>query len=808
MMTSLFQDVRYALRSFAKAPSFTLVVVATLALGIGANTAIFSVVHGVLVKSLPYRDPERIVRIGHVRAEGGRLPGTFSPQDFEDLEREKPALSSVASFQFVPGQTTLALSGRGEPAQLEACFVSAGFFETLGVMPAAGRPLLAQENIPGRDAAAVLSSRLWTRLFGEEAPAPGRALILDGAPFTVVGIMPGSFQFPSRQVDLWVPVSRMTEDHVPHRRDVRWLEVVGRVKPGVTVEQARAGATLLFERLERDYPDSNRGFGRALIVPLEKSLVGEIRTPLLVLLGAVGLVLLIACANVANLLLARSAARGREIAIRTALGARPSRLLRQLLTESVLLAFLGGAAGLAAAHWGVDGLLALTAGRIPRADEIRPDAVVTAFAAALSVLTGILFGILPARRSLDTAIAPSLEWGGRGASGSRKDVRRSLVVAETVLAAMLLAGAGLLGKSFWRLIHVASGVSAQNVLAVSLSIPGWKYKELEQESAYRMEILRRLRALPGVVAAGGSKTMPLSGGGEAYKLRIPGDDDPAHRIQPASGTIIVTPGYFAALGIPILRGRAFTDRDISTGAPVILVNQAMARQLWPGADPTGKVLMFGGKIRYEVIGVAADVRHEGLLRSPGTAVYVPVSHFPRSSLKVFLRTAGDPRVLAAPARAAIRALDPDQTISAVEPLTDAVSESVSRPRFYASMLGVFASLAILMAGSGLYAVLSYGIARRTREIGVRMAMGASTRDVVLMVSREGLATSALGIAVGLIFSVGAGRLLSGLLFDVRPFDPPVLAAAALFLLTVAAAACAVPALRASRVDPMTALRAE
>ncbi|HKA36475.1 MAG TPA: ABC transporter permease [Thermoanaerobaculia bacterium] len=806
-MNSLFQDIRYALRSFAKAPGFTLTVVATLALGIGANTAIFSVVHGVLVKSLPYRDPDRIVRVGHVRPEGGRLPGTFSPQDFEDLEREKPALSTVSSFQFVAGHTTLSLTGRGEPAQLEACFVSPGFFETLGVVPAAGRPFVAQENTPGRDTVAVLSSRLWTRLFGEEAPASGRTLTVNGAPFTVVGVMPPSFQFPSQQVDLWVPVSQLTEDAVPHRRDVRWLEVVARLKPGATIEQARAGAGVLFARLEREYPDSNRGFGQALVVPLEKSLVGEVRTPLLVLLGAVGLVLLIACANVANLLLARSAARGREIAIRTALGAKPSRLLRQLLTESVLLALLGGAAGLAAAYWGVEGLLALTAGRIPRADEIRPDAAVTAFAAALSVVTGILFGILPARRSLDTAIASALEWGGRGASGSRSDVRRSLVVAETVLAAMLLAGAGLLGKSFWKLIHVPSGVSPQRVLAVSLSIPAWKYSELEKESAYRSEILRRLRALPGVIAAGGSKTMPLSGGGEAYKFRLPGDADPTRFIQPASGTIIVTPGYFAALGIPLLRGRGFTEQDLSTGAAVLLVNQAMARQIWPGEDPVGKAIIIG-KIRYEVIGVAGDVRHEGLLSTPGTAVYGPVSHFPRSSLRVFLRTAGDPRALAAPARAAIRALDPDQTISSIEPLTDAVSQSVSRPRFYASLLGIFAALAILMAGSGLYAVLSYGIARRTREIGVRMAMGASTRDVVLMVSREGLATSALGIAVGLLASIAAGRLLAGLLFDVRPFDPPILGAAALFLLAVAAAASAVPAFRASRVDPMTALRAE
>ena len=806
-MTGFFQDIRYAFRSFAKSPAFTFVVIATLALGIGANTAIFSVVHGVLVKSLPYRDPDRIVRVGHVRPEGGRLPGTFSPQDFEDLARERPGLSSVAAFQFVPGLTGMSLTGRGEPLRVDACFVSAGFFETLGVAPAAGRALLPAENVPGRDRAAILSDHLRRSVFGAEN-AVGRTLILEGNPFTVVGVMPRSFQFPSAEVDLWVPVSLMTEENVPHRRDARWLEVLGRLKTGASLDQARAGATALFARLEREYPDSNRGWGRALVVPLEKSLLGEVRAPLLVLLGAVGLVLLIACSNVANMLLARSAARHREIAIRTALGARPARLLRQLLTESVLLAVAGGGLGLAAAHWGVDGLLALTGGRIPRADEIRPDLAVTAFAAVLSVATGILFGILPARRALDPEIATSLESGGRAASGAGADTRRSLVVAETVLAALLLTGAGLLAKSFWKLIHVPSGLQPEKVLALSISIPTWKYSTDEKEDAYRSEVLNRLRSLAGVLAAGASKTMPLSGGGEAYRMRLP-DAERSAVFQPASGTLIVTTGYFAALGIPIVGGRDFTERDIETHERVLVVNQTLARQLWPGADPIGKTLLFGPRaVPFVVVGVARDVRHEGLRSAPGGAVYGTVGQFPRSSMKIFLRTAGDPRAVAASARAAIRALDPDQSISRIAPLEQAVSDSVSRPRFYASMLALFAALAVLMAGSGLYAVMSYGIARRTREIGVRMALGADTRDVVLMVSREALATTVIGIALGLAASVAAGRLLSSLLFAVAPFDPPVLAATALFLLAVAAAASAGPALRASSVDPMTALRAE
>ena len=806
-MSSFLQDLRYGWRSFAKSPGFTLVVVGTLALGIGANTAIFSVVEGVLVRSLPYKDPDRIIRIGHVRPEGGRLPGTFSPQDFDDYAREKPGLSQVASFQAGPG-LGFTLLGRSEPMRVAACFVSPGFFETMGVVPEAGRALLPQENVPGRDRVAVLSHRLWRRVFGAEAPAAGRTVVLDGKPFTVVGVLPPSFQFPSAEPDLWVPVSLMTEDDVPHRRDVRWLEAVGRLAPGSTIEQARGGADAVFARLAKQYPDSNRGFEKSLVVSLEKSLVGEVRTPLYVLLGAVGLVLLIACANVANMLLARSAARSREMAIRTALGAKPARLLRQLLTESVLLGLAGGAIGLAAAFWGVDGLLALIGGRLPRAEEIRPDAGVALFAAAVSVLTGILFGILPARRSLDPRIAATLEWGGRGASGERADVRRSLVVAETVLAALLLTGAGLLAKSFWNLLRVPSGISGEKVLTLSITIPKWKYPTDEAEFAYRDELLRRMRSLPGVVAAGAGKSLPLSGGGEAYRIRLPGEKDPSALIQPAAGTIIVTPGYFEALGIPILRGRSFTDRDISTSVPVVLVNQALARQLWPGSDAIGKRMVFGRKIQYEVIGIAGDVRHEGLRSAPGGAIYGPISHFPRGTLKIFLRASGDPRALASSARAAIRAFEPEQTVSEVAPLTESVSQSVSRPRFYATLLAIFAGLAIVMAGSGLYAVLSYGIARRTREIGVRIAMGASARDVVLMVSREGLATSALGIAVGLAASVAASRLLGSLLFDVRPFDPAILAATALFLLAVAAAASAAPAFRASRVDPMAALRAE
>ena len=810
-MSGFLQDLRYAFRTFARTPAFTATVVLTLALGIGANTAIFSVVRGVLIKSLPYRDPERLVRIGHVKSEGARVGASFSPQDFEDLAREKPGLSSVTAYEYFSGLSGLNLIGKGEPFRVPACFVSPDFFETLGVSPAAGRILRRDENTPGRDNVAVVSERLRRRILGGNGGAVGavgRTLVLDGRPFTIVGVMPRSFQFPAQEVDLWVPVSLHGEDSVPHRREVRWLSAIGRLAPQATLEQARAGVSTLFARLERAYPDSNRGFGRAALVPLEKSLLGEVRTPLLILLGAVCLVLLIACANVANLLLARSAARRREIAIRTALGARPSRIARQLLTESVLLALLGGGLGLLAAAWGMDGLLALTGGRIPRADEIRLDGAVTAFTLGVSLMTGILFGLLPALRAMRPDVAPALEAGGRGGTGSRADVRRGLVIAETVLAALLLTGAGLLAKSFWRLMQVPTGLHAEGALALSITIPDWKYPDDARSEAYRSELLRRLRSLPGVLAAGGSKTMPLDGGGEPYRVSLPGRGEPATLIQPASGVLIVTPGYFAALGIPIVQGRDLTDSDLETKAHVLVVNQAMARQLWPGEDPLGKPVMFGPRARFEVVGVAADVRHEGLRTSAGGAIYVPISLFPRSSLKIFLRTSVDPLSLAPAARAAIRKLEPDQAISDIAPLAQAVSEAASRPRFYASMLMIFAALALLLAGSGLYAVTSYGIAQRTREIGVRMALGADRKNVLLLVVREALKTSAVGLVLGVAVSALAGRLLGSLLFGVRPFDPSVLAAVAVFLLVSSVLASSVPAARASRLDPMAALRSE
>ena len=808
-MSAIVSDIRFALRTFGRYPGFAAVAIATLALGIGANTAIFSVVRGVLLASLPYRDVARLVRIGHATAESNRPGSSFSPQDFDDLRDSGAGLSAAAAYSFVPGLTGLNLVGVGEPRRLQASFVSSGFFEVLGASAAKGRALLASENVPGRDNVVVVSDRIWKEILAASPDAVGKKLDLDGQPFTVVGVMPSAFQFPDAAVDVWVPLSLMGENEVPHQRGIRWLSVVARLDSRTSVAGAKAKLDSLFRQLEAKYSDSNRGFGRALVVPLEKALLGEVRTPLLILLGAVSLVLLIACANVANLLLARATARRREIAVRLAIGASPGRIVRQLLAESVLLALAGGALGLLAAEWGVQSLVVLTAGRIPRADQIRPDAAVAAFSFGLSVTTGILFGLFPAWRAARPDVAAELESQGRGGTGRSAGPRKALVVAETVLAVVLLSCAGLLVKSLWRLMHVATGARPEGVLALSIDIPEWKYPTDAKTNLYRAQILARLRALPGVVAVGASKTMPFSDGGERYGFTIERRQGTSEIIRPPAGALIVTPGYFEALGIPILRGRDFADRDLETMTRVVIVNSSLAHQLWPTDDAVGKRVRFGPRVaEMEIIGVAADVRHQGLREPPAAAIYVPISIFQRPSLTIFVRARTDPRTLIPAVRAVIRRIDPDQPISEIETLTQAISEEASRPRFYALMLALFAALALTLAGSGLYAILSYGIAQRRREIGVRMALGAEARDVLRLVLADGLGSAALGTAVGLVLAAAASRLLASLLYEVHPLDLEVFAAVPLFLLLVAAAAALHPAWTASRTDPMKALRSE
>ncbi len=807
-MSTLLDDLRFARRSFAKNPGFTAIVLATLALGIGSVVAIFSIANGVLVQPLPYKNPDRLVRIGHVQADSAVPGASFSPQDIEDLEAAHPGLAGVASWNYFPNQSTMALTGAGEPERLPAANVSGSFFQTLGMPALAGRTLSRDDDRPGRDHVAVISSALWKRRFGSDRALLGRPIVLDGTPFEVVGVVSSAFEIPSAEVDVWTPLSTVGEDSVPHKREVRWLEVVGRLAPDATIDSARSGMDALFTRLARQYPDSNAGFEHARVIPLATALTGDVRTPIWVLLGAVSVVLLIGCVNVANLLLARASSRQREIAIRAALGAARGRLVRQLLTESLLLSLVGGLLGLVLARWGIDALMAFSGGHVPRATGVRMDGGIVLFALALSVATGVAFGLLPALFAARGSLRGALEGsGGRGGTESRGGLalRRGLVVGEITLAVALLVGAGLLLRSFWRLTHADPGLRADSVLTLSITVPEALYVD-DKDIPYRWAMLRTLRAVPGVVAAGASKTLPLHSGGEAYGFAVEGRPE-LKAYKPDGGAIIVTPGYFSALSIPILRGRDFTDSDMETAEPVLLVNRTLARTLWDTADPIGKGLSIG-KTRFNVIGLVGDVRVEGLARAPRGAVYVPMSRFPRGTLKFYLRTSGDPLALAASARAAIHRMDPDQAISGVAPLSAVVSDTVARPRFLTLLVGVFGAAALLLAAIGVYGVISFSVSRRTREIGVRIALGADRAAVRRLVLREGMSLAGAGLALGILVALAVSRTLSSVLFETRTQDPLTLVAVGALLLVVALLACAIPARRAANLDPQQALRVE
>lgn len=807
-MGTLLQDLRYAARGLWKNPGWNAIVIATLGLGIGAVVAIFSVARGVLIEPLPYREPERLVRIGHVRPDGAKPGRSFSPQDFEDLRIASPGLEAAAAWSYDPNQTASTLTGGREAERVPTAAVSGGFFETVGRAPLVGRGFRAEDDRPGGNRVALLSERLWRRRFAADPGIAGRPLVLDGQPYTVLGVMPADFELPASEVDVWIPLSTVGDDAVPHKREVRWLQVVGRLSRGATPETVRAGLDALFGRLARQYPESNAGFDRSSVVPLPAMLTGDVRKPIWVLFGAVSVVLLIGCVNVANLLLVRSASRRREIGIRSALGASRARIARQLLTESLALSLAGGALGLLLARWSIDALASAAAARLPHATAIRMDSGIVGFALALSALTGIAFGLLPAIRGSRGGLRAALEGaGGRGGTMDRGGLalRRGLVVAEIALAVALLAGSGLLLRSFWRLTHADAGLRADSVLTVQLTVPNEVYAA-EKDGPYRDAMVAALRALPGVAAAGASKTLPLHGGGEAYRFFVEGRPD-LKEFTPEGGATIVMPGYFSALGIPILRGRSFDQSDMDASRPVLLVNRALSRMLWGDADPIGRGLVFG-TTRLEVIGMAGDVRQDGLERRPPPMVYVPMARFPRGTFKVFLRTSGDPMALATAARAAVRRVDPNQAIAGLEPLNAVVGETVARPRFLAQLVGVFAGAALLLAAVGVYGVISFSVAGRTREIGLRMALGADRSSVGRLVVAEGMRLAAAGLAIGIPASWILSRSLRSLLFEVPPGDPATLAAVAVLLSTVAFAACAIPARRAARMDPQEALRME
>ena len=808
-MYTLLQDFRYALRMLRKSPGFTAVALITLALGIGANVAIFSVVRGVLLRPLPYHDPAQLVTVYTSNPERASEQNPFSPQDLEDFRRQQQVYSGVGAYWYSPASSGKTLAGHGVPLHLEAAFSDSSFFTTLAVAPALGRTFLAAEDVPGNDAVAILSDGLWRRLFQADPGIVGRTVSLDGSPFLVVGVMPPSFVFPARQVDLWLPLAQITDSAIPHMRQLRWISVVARLKPGVSMAQAASGSTLIMKRLEQRYPDTNAGSGAAAVESLRQTLVGEVRPILLVLLVAVALVLLIACANLANLLLARGSVRQREFAIRSALGAARWRLALQSLTESVVFGAAGGAVSFLLASWITSALLVLSAGSIPRPDEIRIDAAVVGFGAVLSLLAGVLIGAIPALKLARVRIWESLKAAGAAttADGIHQRGRDALVVAEVALACLLLAGSSLALKSLWKLLTVDPGFNASHVLTVQLPIPLYKYDNSAKQAAYRSELLRRVAAIPGIEAVGGSKTLPLYGGGEPYGFKITSASGATVSVTPTSGTYIVTQGYFQALSIPVVTGRVFDEADLAENHRVAVVNRRLAATYWPNQNPVGQFLDFG-RAKLEVIGVVGDVRNQGLNQASGTALYVPSSLFPRAKLNLFVRTSGEPLGRASAVRRAIQDFEPDQAITNIAPLEQAVNDTLAQPRFFTLVLSAFGAVALLLAAIGVFGVLSYTVRQRTREIGIRMALGATRRDVLVMVMRQAMVLLALGAIIGVAGALTAGRLLAGVLYGVGPADPIALSAAVVVLGAVALAAALVPARRATKVDPMVALHYE
>jgi putative ABC transport system permease protein len=807
-MQTLLQDIRYGLRMLAKNPGFTVVAVVTLALGIGANTAVFSVVNTVLLRPLPYKEADRLVTVWGKNLEKGYDFDLVSPPDFADWRAQNRVFEEMAASD----DAMYTLTGTGEPTSITAYKFSAGFFHVLGVPPIIGRTFLPEEEQPGKNRVVVLSYRLWQSRFGGDRGVIEKMVRLNGEPYTVIGIMPPSFEYP-QDTELWTPLR--VEPNLANNRGVRFLRVLARLKPGVRIKEAEAEMNTIASRLEREYPDTNKGEG-VYLKTLRDMKVGDIRPALLVLLGAVSFVLLIACANVANLLLARATARQREIAIRGALGASRVRMVRQFLTESVLLAVLGGGLGLLLASWGVGGLVAMFPPtisnlNIPRVDTIPIDDKVLGFALCASLLTGVIFGLAPAFEACRLNPNESLKEAGRSLASSAQGrrFRSALVVSEVALSLILLSAAGLLMKSFLHLLQGDLGFDSNHVLTLRVWLPQYKYKTDPQQRAFSSQVVEKIRSLPGVQSVGAVTFLPLSGWWGQRGFTIEGRPVSPQNPQPAVVWSSVTTDYFRTLGIPLVKGRFFSGRDIDEAPGVAIISKGLARQFWPTEDPIGKrITLEGQRSPREIVGVVGDVRQFGLVSEPRPEIYIPFDQATTPLICFAVRTASDPINLANAVRHEVWAVDKDQAVSHVMTMEQLAAESLAPQRISLLLIAIFAALALILAAVGLYGVLAYSVTQRTHEVGIRMALGAGAGDVLKLVVGQGLILTLLGVAIGLAASFGLTRFLSSLLYGVRPTDPATFAGVSLLLTGVALAASYIPARRATKVDPMVALRYE
>ena len=812
-MGNLVQDVRYAVRMLLKNPGFTFVAVIAVALGIGANSAMFSVINAVLLRPLPYHEPDRLVTIWEESPQRDMYEMPVSFANFRDWVDQNHVFDHISAYTFA----NMNLSGTGEPTRLLAIRASANLFSLVGAAPLLGRPFLPEEDKEGANHVVILSQGLWQRRFSSDYGIVGQSLTLNNQSYTVVGVMPASFQFPvgfgylgkvlNDPVDLYVPLAATSQE--AHRGSYSFFSI-GRLKPGVTIDQARAEMTAIEGRIEQQYPGETAGIGISLI-PTHEQTVKEIRPALLVLLGAVAFLLLIACANIANLLLARAASRQKEIAIRTALGASRLRVLRMLLTESVILSLAGGCLGLLLALWGTDALVALAPDNIPRLNEMGVDLRVFTFTLAVSVLTGIIFGLVPAIHASKPDLNEALKEGSRGSSGgvAGKRIRSILVALEVALSLVLLIGAGLMIKSFLHLQQMNLGFNPDNVVAVDLSLSRSKYPEDRQQIAFFQATLERLQSLSGVQSAGATSGLPLTLSISGSDFRIEGRPEPEPGNEMIVNTRSVSPGYFRTLGIPLLKGRDFSDRDTSGAPEVAIINDDLARIFFPDEDPLGKRITFDeGRSWLSIVGVIDDVKQLGLDSTAKPEVYFPYLQATSPSMSIVVRTASNPLNLLAAMKSQIQEIDKDMPIADVKTMRELLSESVSGRRFNMLLLTVFAAVALVLAAVGIYGVIRYSVTQRTHEIGIRMALGAQTSDVLKLVVGEGMLLAVAGVTAGLVASLFLTRLMSSLLFGVSATDPITFVLISAILTGVALVASLVPARRAIKVDPMVALRYE
>jgi predicted permease len=815
-MSGIFQDLRHAVRQLRKSPGFTAVAVITLALGIGANTAIFSVVNGALLRPLAFREPSRLVHVWHTppaKSFPGMTTFAVSAANYLDWQSQNQVFENMAIYTY-HGFT---LTGSEKPEQVDASAVSSSFFETLGVQAMLGRGFSPQEDQPGRSNVVVLSHRFWQDHFGSNADIIGHSINIDGQSFLVAGVMPPSFRYPDF-AQVWTPMAWTDKERAV--RGEHHYSVVARLKSGTGLKQAQAAMNTISSRLEQLYPEDNKGWG-AVVVPLHDDLVSDVRPALLVLLGAVAFVLLIACVNVANLALAKTLSRRKEIAIRTALGASSARVLRQILSETVLLALAGGAIGLIYAGFGVRLIMAFLADKLPRSVEVGLDLPVLGFTAIISVLTGIIAGVLPALRLTKADVNQGLKQGlGRTDSDSGGHRTRSvLVVAEVALSLVLLIGAGLMIRSFQQLHGVKPGFESHGVLTMTAAVSRAKFPLPAQQINFFEQVLQRVRTLPGVESAGVIDDIPLNQNGSHQPIAIEGRPVVAMSEQPEVDVRLISPGYMGAMRIPIVRGRDFGDTDVAGRPGAILISASMAQHFWPGEEPIGKRLRltFFPEVVREVVGVVGDVKLDGLDQDrPSTILYMPLGQtsapatggwnsFP---MTLVVRSATNPTSIVSAVTNAVHQVDREIPLRDILTMDDLVVNSISQQRFNMLLLGAFAGLALLLAAIGIYSVLSYSVKQRVQEIGIRLALGARIGDVLRMVIVEGMKPTLLGVVLGTVGALAMGHVLASLVYGVKPTDPLTFLVVAVLLAAIALFATIIPAYRAAKVDPLVALRYE